>query len=238
MCVLASLSMKRQRWSEGRPQRRVGARWVPVAGQQPVATMQPTPLACCHTVDLRPCSATAAGYEHAMPVASSKRRTAGALVKPLTPSAELAAIVDIELLPRSAVVSRMWDHIQANDLQDRPTSGRSWPTTRSGPSSEKTARRCSGCKSCFPRTSRPCPQQHDHAARRAEHAGGHRPWPLRAAPPAPGGHRLPRSGRGGCSSRQGHPRRAGPRPRAPPPGPRPTTACPVVTGLHRAPRNR
>ncbi len=56
---------------------------------------------------------------------------------------------------------------------------------------------------------RRCPQRHHHAVRGAEHAGGHRVRPLRAAPPPPGVHRLPRPDRGGGAGRQGDPRRHG-----------------------------
>jgi upstream activation factor subunit UAF30 len=51
-------------------------------------------------------------------VAPSKPRTAGALAKPLTPSPELAAVVGVEPLARTAVVSKLWDYIKAHDLQD------------------------------------------------------------------------------------------------------------------------
>ncbi len=48
----------------------------------------------------------------------SKPRTAGALAKPLTPSSALAVIVGAEPLARTAVVSKLWDHIRAHNLQD------------------------------------------------------------------------------------------------------------------------
>ena len=51
-------------------------------------------------------------------IAPSKPRTAGALGKPLTPSPALAAIVGVEPLARTAVVSKLWDHIRAANLQD------------------------------------------------------------------------------------------------------------------------
>ena len=51
-------------------------------------------------------------------VAPPKPRTAGALGKPLTPSPALAAIVGAEPLARTAVVSKLWDHIRAHGLQD------------------------------------------------------------------------------------------------------------------------
>ncbi len=46
-------------------------------------------------------------------------RTAGpGLMKPMTPSPELAAIIGAESMPRTAVVAKVWEHIRANDLQD------------------------------------------------------------------------------------------------------------------------
>jgi chromatin remodeling complex protein RSC6 len=41
-----------------------------------------------------------------------------ALTKPMQPSAELAAIVGSEPLARSAVVSKVWDYIKENKLQN------------------------------------------------------------------------------------------------------------------------
>lgn len=41
-----------------------------------------------------------------------------ALGKPVTPSKDLAAIVGAEPLPRTAVVSKMWDYIRKHDLQN------------------------------------------------------------------------------------------------------------------------
>ena len=40
------------------------------------------------------------------------------LQRPVTPSAELAAITGSAPLPRSQVVSKMWDHIKKNNLQN------------------------------------------------------------------------------------------------------------------------
>lgn len=58
--------------------------------------------------------------------AGSKKAGAGksasskpnALQKPLQPSQELAAIVGNGPLPRSEVVSKIWDYIKKNDLQN------------------------------------------------------------------------------------------------------------------------
>jgi chromatin remodeling complex protein RSC6 len=42
----------------------------------------------------------------------------GGLARRVTPSSELAKIVGSEPLPRSAVVSKMWDYIRKNNLQN------------------------------------------------------------------------------------------------------------------------
>ncbi|WP_423602051.1 SWIB/MDM2 domain-containing protein [Sphingomonas sp. MS122] len=42
----------------------------------------------------------------------------GGIAKPVTPSADLAAIVGTGPLPRSEIVSKMWDHIKKNNLQN------------------------------------------------------------------------------------------------------------------------
>ncbi|MFL6844137.1 MAG: SWIB/MDM2 domain-containing protein [Allosphingosinicella sp.] len=42
----------------------------------------------------------------------------GGLSRPVTPSADLAAITGSDPLPRSQVVSKMWDYIRSNKLQD------------------------------------------------------------------------------------------------------------------------
>jgi chromatin remodeling complex protein RSC6 len=41
-----------------------------------------------------------------------------ALQQPLTPSAELAALVGAAPIPRAAVVKKVWEHIKKHNLQD------------------------------------------------------------------------------------------------------------------------
>src|SRR3954449_4503970 len=41
-----------------------------------------------------------------------------ALLKPLQPSKELAAVVGADPLPRAEVVSKVWDYIKRNNLQN------------------------------------------------------------------------------------------------------------------------
>jgi chromatin remodeling complex protein RSC6 len=42
----------------------------------------------------------------------------GGITAPVQPSPDLAAIVGEDKLPRSEVVSKMWEYIKKNDLQD------------------------------------------------------------------------------------------------------------------------
>jgi upstream activation factor subunit UAF30 len=49
---------------------------------------------------------------------TSTRKVNPALMKPLTPSKELAAIVGSEPLPRPQVVKKVWDYIKSNNLQN------------------------------------------------------------------------------------------------------------------------
>ena len=49
---------------------------------------------------------------------STGRKAGGGLARPVTPSPELAAVVGSAPLPRSEVVSKVWDHIRKNNLQN------------------------------------------------------------------------------------------------------------------------
>ena len=42
----------------------------------------------------------------------------GGIHAPVTPSPELAAVVGSEKLPRSQVISKVWEHIKKNNLQN------------------------------------------------------------------------------------------------------------------------
>jgi upstream activation factor subunit UAF30 len=48
----------------------------------------------------------------------SARKPNAAFMKPLTPSADLAAIVGSKGIPRTEVVKKLWVYIKANKLQD------------------------------------------------------------------------------------------------------------------------
>ncbi|MBS0343038.1 MAG: hypothetical protein JSS56_21200, partial [Proteobacteria bacterium] len=52
--------------------------------------------------------------------APAKKRTPNAaFMKALTPSAALGAVVGAAPLPRTAIVSKLWDYIKKNGLQDK-----------------------------------------------------------------------------------------------------------------------
>jgi len=49
---------------------------------------------------------------------ATPRKAGGGLARPVQPSAELGAIVGNAPLPRSEVVSKVWEHIRNNKLQN------------------------------------------------------------------------------------------------------------------------
>ena len=46
------------------------------------------------------------------------RKAGGGLARPVQPSPELGAIIGNDPMPRSEVVSKVWDHIRKNNLQN------------------------------------------------------------------------------------------------------------------------
>ncbi len=53
------------------------------------------------------------------PAAPAKKRTPNAaFMKPLTPSAALAAVVGSTPLPRTEIISKLWVYIKQHNLQD------------------------------------------------------------------------------------------------------------------------
>ncbi len=53
-----------------------------------------------------------------MSEAKATKKPNPALMKPLQPSNELAAVVGSSPLPRTEVVSKVWDYIKKNNLQN------------------------------------------------------------------------------------------------------------------------
>jgi upstream activation factor subunit UAF30 len=68
----------------------------------------------------KPAAKKAAPKKAAKKVAKKKsaRKPNAAFMRPLTPSAELAAVVGSKPLPRTDVVKKIWVYIKANKLQD------------------------------------------------------------------------------------------------------------------------
>ena len=89
----------------------------------PSKAKQPTPANKAEAA-----KGTSAKKASAAEGASAKRASAGkgtsgkkvnpALMKPLQPSKELAAVVGADPLPRPEVVSKVWDYIKKNNLQN------------------------------------------------------------------------------------------------------------------------
>ena len=52
-------------------------------------------------------------------VVKKKRKANPALMKPVTPSAALAAVVGAKPAPRGQMTKRLWDYIKKNKLQDK-----------------------------------------------------------------------------------------------------------------------
>jgi upstream activation factor subunit UAF30 len=50
--------------------------------------------------------------------AKTKRKPNAAFMRPLTPSAALAAVIGAKAIPRTQVVKKLWQYIRSNDLQD------------------------------------------------------------------------------------------------------------------------
>ncbi len=54
----------------------------------------------------------------AAPKKKAKRKPSAAFMKPLTPSATLAAVIGSKAVPRTEAVKKIWVYIKANKLQD------------------------------------------------------------------------------------------------------------------------
>jgi len=50
--------------------------------------------------------------------AKTARKPNAAFMKPLTPSAELAAVIGPQAVPRTEVTKKIWDYIKQHNLQD------------------------------------------------------------------------------------------------------------------------
>lgn len=59
----------------------------------------------------------------AKPAAAAPKKVNPALMKPMQPSKELGAVVGTKPIPRTEVVSKIWEYIKKNKLQN-PKNGR------------------------------------------------------------------------------------------------------------------
>ena len=84
-----------------------------------MATAKKAPAKSAPATKAAPVKSAAPAKTDASKTAPVKKRTPNAaFMKALTPSPALAAVVGSTPLPRTAVVSKLWDYIKTNDLQD------------------------------------------------------------------------------------------------------------------------
>lgn len=50
---------------------------------------------------------------------AAKRKPSAAFMKPMTPSAALAAVIGAKAMPRTEVTKKLWAYIKRNGLQDK-----------------------------------------------------------------------------------------------------------------------
>ena len=50
---------------------------------------------------------------------AAKRKPNAAFMAPLTPSAQLSAVIGTKPLPRTEIIKKIWDYIKKNKLQDQ-----------------------------------------------------------------------------------------------------------------------
>ena len=53
-----------------------------------------------------------------MSIETKARKPGPGLMKPMTPSPALAAVIGSHPMPRTEVVAKVWDHIRRHELQD------------------------------------------------------------------------------------------------------------------------
>ena len=69
------------------------------------------------TAKKAPAKKAAAPVTKAAP--AKKRTPSAAFMKPLTPSAALAAVIGDKPMPRTEVTKKVWEYIKKNNLQDK-----------------------------------------------------------------------------------------------------------------------
>lgn len=63
-------------------------------------------------------AAPAAAKKTTAKTAAAPQKEASGFMKPLTPSADLAAVIGADAMPRTEVTKKIWEYIKANNLQD------------------------------------------------------------------------------------------------------------------------
>ena len=66
----------------------------------------------------KPAKKAAAAKKPAAKKGGAKRQPSAAFMKPMTPSASLAAVVGNKAMPRTEITKKLWDYIKKNNLQD------------------------------------------------------------------------------------------------------------------------
>ena len=87
------------------------------AAKEPARKASPTPAKSTSAKKASPPEG-ASGKTAGAGKGASGKKVNPALMKPLQPSKELAAVVGSEPLPRPEVVSKVWDYIKTHKLQD------------------------------------------------------------------------------------------------------------------------
>jgi chromatin remodeling complex protein RSC6 len=83
------------------------------------AAKAPTPKAPAAKAPAKaPAAKAPAASAPAAPAAPAKRTPNAAFMKPMTPSAALAAVIGNKPMPRTEVTKKVWEYIKKHNLQD------------------------------------------------------------------------------------------------------------------------
>ena len=83
------------------------------------AAKAPTPKAPAAKAPAKaPAAKAHAASAPAAPAAPAKRTPNAAFMKPMTPSAALAAVIGSKPMPRTEVTKKVWEYIKKHNLQD------------------------------------------------------------------------------------------------------------------------
>jgi len=83
------------------------------------AAKAPTPKAPAAKAPAKaPAAKAPAASAPAAPAAPAKRTPNAAFMKPMTPSAALAAVIGSKPMPRTEVTKKVWEYIKKHNLQD------------------------------------------------------------------------------------------------------------------------